>query len=231
MVLPVGGGMGSSMGGPPPQQVLQTLPYLKATMVAISLVVIGEFVSTYFNEAISDCLTPLLGIIVLRDVTQTGQCVLCLALVSGFNCLSDLTSLVLILVGQRYIPGAKYFFSTVCYADVRVWDPSTRTTKIENRELCSWRTVTGNSCIVLGVLTQLICCRLSFKIFQAYQREGIAMLEGFDGHPDDLGAVGPSAATAADLPRPAAAEGPASSAQRASNRGFVPFSGEGQRLG
>mmetsp|Transcript_72496 Transcript_72496/g.169927 ORF Transcript_72496/g.169927 Transcript_72496/m.169927 type:complete len:234 (+) Transcript_72496:47-748(+) len=233
MVLPVGG-MGSSMGGAPPQQVLLTMPYLKAALVAVTIVVIGEFVATYFNEAISDCLTPLFGILVLRDVTQAGQCVLCLGVISGFNCLSDLTSLILILVGQRYVPGARYFFSTVCYGDVRVYDPSTRTTKTENRELCSWRTVVGNACIVLGVLTQLICCRLSLKIFQAYQREGMnAMLDEYEGEPGD--GLRASAPGVADLPHPGAvaSEGPASMGSRASNRprGFVPFSGEGQRLG
>mmetsp|Transcript_15954 Transcript_15954/g.29998 ORF Transcript_15954/g.29998 Transcript_15954/m.29998 type:complete len:230 (+) Transcript_15954:75-764(+) len=228
MVIPMGG-MGASPMGPPPQQVLRSLPWLKAALAAVTLVVIGECVATYYNEAIADCLTPLMGILVLRDVTQTGQCILCLGLISGFNCLSDLTSLILILVGQRYIPDAKYFFSTVCYGDVKVVDPTTHATKIENRELCSWRTITGNICIVLGVLTQLACCRLSLKIFRAYQQESMnSLLDGMDGPGPLADATAPNVA---DLPRTSAGVAPeGAAASRASNRGFVPFSGEGQRL-
>ncbi|CAJ1338020.1 unnamed protein product [Effrenium voratum] len=225
MVLPVGG-LTATGAGPPPEQVLRLLPVLKVCLVGVTIVIIGEFIATYFNEAISELLTPLMGIIALRDVTQTGQCILCLGLVSCFNCLSDITSLVLILLGQRYIPGAKYFFSTVCYGDVRVYDPTTRSTKVVNKELCSWETVLGNVVLVLGVILEFAVCRLSLKIFRAYQMEsanGLNGLMGMEGaqEPDLSQGMAPDAVPA--NPRPANP----GSAQR---QGFVPFSGAGQRL-
>ena len=61
MVFPVGGlatpGLGSY--GPPPEEVLRILPALKACVVAVALMVIGEFVATYYQEAISELLNTL----------------------------------------------------------------------------------------------------------------------------------------------------------------------------
>lgn len=73
MVIPVGGGLGP-MGpvGPPPEEALRKLPFLKVTVLAVALVVVAEFVAAYYDEAISELLTPLMGLLALRDVTQTG---------------------------------------------------------------------------------------------------------------------------------------------------------------
>ena len=224
MVIPVGGGLGSGPAlGPPPEEVLQRLPYLKATVVAITLVVIAEFVATYYDEAISELLTPLMGLLALRDVTQTGQCILCLAFVSAFNCLADITSLVFILLGQRHIAGAKYFFATECYGKVAVWDPTSRSTKVETQELCSWQTVLGNCAIVLGIILEFLCCRLSIKMFRAYQSDSFAGgLMGYEADPN----MDPTAV--AERSTAAAATGEAQRPAR--GPGFVPFSGQGQRL-
>ncbi|CAK9028678.1 unnamed protein product [Durusdinium trenchii] len=224
MVIPVGGGLGP-MGpvGPPPEEALRKLPFLKVTVLAVALVVVAEFVAAYYDEAISELLTPLMGLLALRDVTQTGQCVLCLAFVSAFNCLADITSLVFILLGQRHIAGAKYFFATECYGKVAVWDPTSRTTKVVTQELCSWQTVVGNCAIVLAILLEFICCRLCIKIFRAYQSESFQ--GGLMGYEGDMGDMAGDAVPPSNTVRPSDAQ------QRpAQGPGFVPFSGQGQRL-
>eukprot|EP00435_Cladocopium_sp_Y103_P012658 s2625_g3.t1 len=204
--------------------VLRLLPALKATVVALTVMVIGEFIATYYQEAISELLTPLLGLIALRDASQTGQCILCLALVAGFNCISDITSLVLILSGERYIAGARYFFSTECSGKVRVYDPTTQSMKVEVRELCSWQTVLGNSVLICALILEFLCCKWSIKAFRAYQADNFNAMDAMlaDGERmDGMDRMGPTAAGEGgeDRPRPPAA-----------SQGFVPFSGQGQRL-
>ena len=215
--MPVGGLAPTGTLGPPPEEVLRLLPALKATVVALTVMVIGEFIATYYQEAISELLTPLLGLIALRDASQTGQCILCLALVAGFNCISDITSLVLILAGERYIAGAKYFFSTECSGKVRG----------EVRELCSWQTVLGNSVLICALILEFLCCKWSIKAFRAYQADNLNAMDAMLGdgdrmdRMDRMGLGGPTPmAEGEDRSRP-----PASAAQ-----GFVPFSGQGQRL-
>ena len=229
MVFPVGGlatpGLGSY--GPPPEEVLRILPALKACVVAVALMVIGEFVATYYQEAISELLTPLFGLIALRDPTQTGQCILCLAVVSGFNCISDIVSIVLILSGERYISGARAFFSTECEGMVRYYDPTTRSVKEKQEELCSWQTVLGNCVLILAVLLEFACCRWSIKAFRVYQNDGMNAMDAMLGAPDgervDNAAYPPGHGTdRAERP-----EGPGTAAR---SQGFVPFSGQGQRL-
>ena len=229
MVVPVGGLAPTGTLGPPPEEVLRLLPALKATVVALTVMVIGEFIATYYQEAISELLTPLLGLIALRDASQTGQCILCLALVAGFNCISDITSLVLILSGERYIAGAKYFFSTECSGKVRVYDPTTQSMKVEVRELCSWQTVLGNSVLICALILEFLCCKWSIKAFRAYQADNLNAMDAMLGDAermdrmDRMDRMGPGPTPMAegeDRSRP-----PASAAQ-----GFVPFSGQGQRL-
>lgn len=229
MVVPVGGLAPTGTLGPPPEEVLRLLPALKATVVALTVMVIGEFIATYYQEAISELLTPLLGLIALRDASQTGQCILCLALVAGFNCISDITSLVLILSGERYIAGAKYFFSTECSGKVRVYDPTTQSMKVEVRELCSWQTVLGNSVLICALILEFLCCKWSIKAFRAYQADNLNAMDAMLGDAermdrmDRMDRMGPGhtpMAEGEDRSRP-----PASAAQ-----GFVPFSGQGQRL-
>ena len=208
--------------GPPPEEVLRLLPALKAAVVLLALMVIGEFIATYYQEAISELLTPLLGLLALRDVSQTGQCILCLALVAGFNCISDITSLVLILSGERYIAGAKYFFSTECSGKVRIYDPTTGSSKVEVRELCNWQTVLGNCVLVLALILEFLCCKWSIKAFRAYQNDLTAMDAMMDDPGARLGGPGPGLEGEAQERQPAR---PVRQSQ-----GFVPFSGEGQRL-
>lgn len=229
MVFPVGGlatpGLGSY--GPPPEEVLRILPALKACVVAVALMVIGEFVATYYQEAISELLTPLFGLIALRDPTQTGQCILCLAVVSGFNCISDIVSIVLILSGERYISGARAFFSTECEGMVRYYDPTTRSVKEKQEELCSWQTVLGNCVLILAVLLEFACCRWSIKAFRVYQNDGMNAMDAMLGAPDGERVDNAAYPPAHGPDRPERPEGPGTAAR---SQGFVPFSGQGQRL-
>ena len=222
MVFPVGGLATPGLGnyGPPPEEVLRILPALKACVAAVALMVIGEFVATYYQEAISELLTPLFGLIALRDPTQTGQCILCLAVVSGFNCISDIVSIVLILSGERYISGARAFFSTECEGMVRYYDPTTRSVKEKQEELCSWQTVLGNCVLILAVLLEFACCRLSIKAFRVYQNDSMNAMDAMlgDGERVETNAAYPPGH---DRERPEGAP---------RSQGFVPFSGQGQRL-
>eukprot|EP00438_Fugacium_kawagutii_P034053 Skav232728 [mRNA] locus=scaffold1843:82677:83372:- [translate_table: standard] len=230
MVIPLGGGVPSPGGivGPPPDTVLRLLPALKVTVSLLTLMVIGELIATYYQEAISELLTPLLGLIALRDVQQTGQCILCLAFISGFNCISDITSLVLILSGERYIAGARYFFSTQCTGKVRVYDPTTQSMKTEVRELCSWQTVVGNSVLILALILEFICCRLSIKAFRAYQEQQMDAMDAML-QTDASGANGPARDPWAGGPESEDRPAPVRPAQRPA-QGFVPFSGQGHRV-
>lgn len=235
MVIPVGGmdpPMGGG-GGPPPTEALRLTPVLKIAVAAVAVAVIGEIIASYFSEAISDMLTILLAITAFKDASQMEQCIVCIMAFAGFNCISDIVTLVFILPGQRYVPGAKYFFSTVCYAEVRVVDPVTHSTHMENREICSWRTVVGNVSIVLAIVAEFACSSISYRIFKAYREEAMnGLLNDLAGAEAQAQALGGGPSVMPSAPTSGGPPGAPGAAQGAAGRGagFVPFSGQGQRL-
>ncbi|CAE8635435.1 unnamed protein product [Polarella glacialis] len=213
MVLPMGGLAPPISNGAPPEEALRLLPWLRFAMFGVTIAVAAEFVAGYNQQAFSDLLTLLVGILCVMDVRQLGQCICCLMLMSCFNGISDLLTLVLILSGvhsQPYPPAAKYFFALECP---------------DAKNVCSWKTVTGDSAIVLAVIVEFVCFRLSARILKAYQQQSatdMGLLDDLGGNRAGQGGyAGGMAGPAPTAVAPAAAAG---------GRGFTPFSGQGQRL-
>lgn len=228
MVVPVGGLRGL-VTGPPTDELLQTVPTLRLAIAALSCVVAAEIVASRVSTALTDIITVIFGVLILRrDMDGFLQGLLPFTIVAAFNFLYQVLAVIQILCEP---PGAKSFFRTHCMVQVQDVRHGVPHSQVMN--LCSWRTILGNIAVVLAVSLEFLCVRLGWKMFRSMRAATIArsvgMLSMVDlearntGFLRDIGEPHLAPAPSGDPGAPLVQH-----ESRVTN--FTPFSGEPHRL-
>lgn len=177
MVIP-GGGFGGLLAETPTDEVLELHPKLRMAILSLAMVVIAEVMAAYIPTALTDVMTVLFGMLLLRrDVMGLVHGLPAFTVVAGFNFLFQAIALLQLLTGP---PGAQHFLDQKCVVSV------TRTVREgvngayahvhEPMNLCSWRTVLGNVSVCCAVFLEFVCLRLSWKMLQSMSRAATASM-------------------------------------------------------
>lgn len=236
MVLPFNAMSGFTMG-PPPEEVIRLRPILKVSVIILGLATVIELAAAYVPSALTDLITVMFGAMLLRrDFPGLMQGLPAFTVIAAFNFFFQVLTLIQFLT---IYPGFEHFLSDKCPTSIKRHDASGHEiTELKN--LCSWRTIIGNVALLLAVLLEFVCLRLSWKMFQSVRDTTSSMLASANMPMMDLEGGGqgltPSLAAAAAAQRgPAMAQarptGLAGPGPAAGPPGFTPFAGAPHRLG
>lgn len=230
--------------GPPSEEVLRLHKLLKVAVAGLGLAVAMESLAGYYSPALTDMLTLSLGLLVLRGgMEQLNRCIFFFTLMAGTNLVYAVVLLSALLSSE--FPGPKNFFSTECPA----------VTVRNHVYQCSWRTVVGNSAVLLAVTFEFLCTFAGYKIFASmrrsmmaglndsmldgegmmlpmYARQSAAAFPGMAAGGNDAGFLGGAAQGPAvpNLAASANSANPSGELPGVSRANFTPFSGQPHKL-
>jgi len=223
----------------PTNELLRLKPLLRFSLLCLLLNAVVMLIVDYVPAAVVDLLTVMYGYMLLRrDVQGMVQGLPAFTLIAGLNCALQVFTLMQVLT---VAPGAKYFLADSCPLDVtQVKDGQTIHKHIDP---CSWHTITGNLALIVSVVLEFMCMRLSFKMLKSMREAAnnslLSLLDveggGAGGRLQDpvpaTAAPGPGAEGPRGDPRLAALldrRGPAQGA--AQGPGFTPYQGQAHKL-
>ncbi|CAK0847450.1 unnamed protein product [Prorocentrum cordatum] len=214
----------------PTGELLRLKPLLRCSLLCLLVNAVVMLIVDYVPAAVVDILTVMYGYMLLRrDMQGLAQGLPAFTLIAGLDCALQVITLMQVLT---VAPGARYFLADACPLDVtQVKDGQTIHKQIDP---CSWHTVTGNLALVISVVLEFICMRLSFKMFKAMREAASSSLLSLLDVEGGGRLQDPVAAAAASGP---GAEGPRSLLDRrgpaqggAQGPGFTPYQGQAHKL-
>ncbi|CAK0847453.1 unnamed protein product [Prorocentrum cordatum] len=238
----------------PTGELLRLKPLLRCSLLCLLVNAVVMLIVDYVPAAVVDILTVMYGYMLLRrDMQGLAQGLPAFTLIAGLDCALQVITLMQVLT---VAPGARYFLADACPLDVTQADPrddlehdpghiegggKAAAAEVKDGQTihkqidpCSWHTVTGNLALVISVVLEFICMRLSFKMFKAMREAASSSLLSLLDVEGGGRLQDPVAAAAASGP---GAEGPRSLLDRrgpaqggAQGPGFTPYQGQAHKL-